>query len=77
MQKKCVAYTLRIEFKIKGFLLKKKVFDKMKDNILPSYTSNFFLRNVLKKNDSIVKLQDIYGKKATFSNSLNYLENNK
>jgi hypothetical protein len=41
----------------------KKVFDKMKDNFVENYTTNFFLRNVLKKDNDIVKLQDIYGKK--------------
>lgn len=46
----------------------KIVYDKMQENILSSYTSNFFLRNVLKNNDSIFKLQDIYGKKAKLSN---------
>lgn len=41
----------------------KKVFDKMKDNVISNYTTDFFLRNVLKKDTTIVKLQDIYGKR--------------
>jgi hypothetical protein len=41
----------------------KKVYDKMKDNFIENYTANFFLRNVLRKGDAVVKLQDIYGKK--------------
>jgi CarboxypepD_reg-like domain len=41
----------------------KKVYDSMNENILSNYTIDFFLRNVLKKDDSIIKLQDIYGKK--------------
>jgi hypothetical protein len=41
----------------------KKVFDKMGENSIPNYTSNFFLRNVLKNDNTIVKLQDAYGKR--------------
>ena len=41
----------------------KKVFDKMQTNFISNYTSNFFLRNVLKNDDTIVKLQDVYGKR--------------
>jgi len=41
----------------------KKVYDKMKDNYLKNYTVNFFLRNVLQKDNEIIVLQDINGKK--------------
>jgi hypothetical protein len=41
----------------------KKVFDKYYENMAPNYTVNFFLRNVLKKDNDVVKLQDVYGKK--------------
>lgn len=41
----------------------KKVFDKMGSNFISNYTSNFFLRNVLKNDNAIVKLQDVYGKR--------------
>lgn len=41
----------------------KKVFDKMQTNFISNYTSNFFLRNVLKNDDTIVKLQDVYGRR--------------
>jgi hypothetical protein len=40
----------------------------MSNNIISNYTTDFFLRNVLKKNDSIVKLQDIFGKKTFLPN---------
>lgn len=40
----------------------KKVYSKLKDNYLPSYTSNFFLRNVLKKDNTTILLQDIFAK---------------
>ncbi|MFH7000390.1 carboxypeptidase-like regulatory domain-containing protein [Flavobacterium sp. FlaQc-57] len=41
----------------------KKVYAKMKDNyILEPYNENFFLRCILKRNDEIARLQDIYGK---------------
>lgn len=42
----------------------KKVFDKMSVNLLKDYTTNFFLRNVLKKDSTIVSLQDVYGKRS-------------
>lgn len=42
----------------------KKVYDKMADNYISNYTSNFFLRNVLKKDNSIIVLQDIYAKRG-------------
>jgi hypothetical protein len=42
----------------------KKVYDKMADNYISNYTSNFFLRNVLKKDNSIVVLQDIHAKRG-------------
>jgi hypothetical protein len=41
----------------------KKVYDKMGENSIPNYISNFFLRNVLKIDNTIVKLQDLYGKR--------------
>ena len=41
----------------------KKVYDKIGENIISNNTSNFFLRNVLKKDDDIITLQDIYGKR--------------
>lgn len=41
----------------------KKVYEKNNDNFIQNYTSNFFLRNVLKKEDNIVKIQDIHGKR--------------
>ncbi len=44
----------------------KKVYDKMNENILSNYSIDFFLRNVLKKDDSIIKLQDIYGKRGYY-----------
>ena len=40
----------------------KKVYDKMKDNYLPNYTVNFFLRDILKKGNGIVILQDVHAK---------------
>ncbi|MGQ7945163.1 hypothetical protein [Flavobacterium sp. WC2509] len=40
----------------------KKVFEKFKDNYLPNYTINFFLRNTLKKNNTTIVLQDVYAK---------------
>jgi hypothetical protein len=42
----------------------KKVYAKMADNYISNYTSNFFLRNVLKKEDSTIVLQDIYAKRG-------------
>lgn len=41
----------------------KKALDKWSGNLISNYTSNFFLRNVLRSDSVIVKLQDIYGKK--------------
>jgi hypothetical protein len=49
----------------------KKVYDKMADNYISNYTSNFFLRNVLKKDNSIVVLQDIHGKRGKNANPKN------
>lgn len=41
----------------------KKVYAKMKENYISEpYNENFFLRCVLKRNDEIARLQDIYGK---------------
>lgn len=51
----------------------KKVYDKMDENSISNYTLNFFLRNVLKNNNTIVKLQDVYGKR----NKNNTEKNNK
>ena len=48
----------------------KKVFDRMSDNLLKDYTTDFFLRNVLKKDSTIVSLQDLYGKRSR-SNDIN------
>lgn len=47
----------------------KKVYDKMNDNFIKEYTVNFFLRSVLKKEDSIIILQDIQGKRGKYDNS--------
>lgn len=52
----------------------KKVYDKMEDNYMKNYTSNFFLRNVLKKDNDIIVLQDIHGKRGKNSNPKNPLE---
>jgi hypothetical protein len=41
----------------------KKVFDKIGENYISNYTINFFLRNLLKRDDNIVKLQDISAKR--------------
>ena len=41
----------------------KKVFDKRDENLIKDYTTDFFLRNVLKKDSTIVSLQDVYGKR--------------
>jgi hypothetical protein len=35
----------------------------MNSNFILNYTSNFFLRNVLKTDNTIAKLQDVYGKR--------------
>jgi hypothetical protein len=48
-------------FNIEPFM--KKVYDKDDDNSLSNFTIDFFLRSVLKLNDSIVKLQDFSGKR--------------
>lgn len=49
----------------------KKVYDKMGENYISNYTSNFFLRNVLKKDNSIVVLQDINAKRGKNANPKN------
>lgn len=49
----------------------KKVYDKMNDNFIKEYTANFFLRSVLKNEDSIIILQDIQGKRGKYDNSKN------
>lgn len=41
----------------------KKVFDKIGDNYISNYTVNFFLRNILKRDNNVVKLQDISAKR--------------
>lgn len=41
----------------------KKVYDKFQDNLLQNYTLNFFLRNVFKKDQVNILLQDIYARK--------------
>jgi hypothetical protein len=48
----------------------KKVFDKWNDNMATNYTANFFLRNVLKKGNEVVKLQDIHAKKNRNTNQI-------
>lgn len=53
-------------------LFVKKAYDKIGENYISNYTSNFFLRNVLKKDSSIVVLQDIHAireKSANIKNS--------
>lgn len=52
----------------------KKVYDKMNDNFIQNYTSNFFLRNVLKKDDDIIVLQDVHGKRKKNVSLKNPLE---
>lgn len=52
----------------------KKVYDKMADNYIKNYTSNFFLRNVLKKDNDIIVLQDIHGKRDKNVSQKNPLE---
>lgn len=49
----------------------KKVYDKMGENYISNYTSNFFLRNVLKKDSTIVVLQDIHAKRGKTANPKN------
>lgn len=41
----------------------KKVFDRMGENFIKDYTTDFFLRNVLKKDTMLVSLQDLSGKR--------------
>ncbi|MFA9188915.1 hypothetical protein AAGV33_14110 [Flavobacterium sp. FBOR7N2.3] len=51
----------------------KKVYDKFQDNLLQNYTLNFFLRNVFKKDQVNILLQDIYARKnknASLKNNL-------
>ena len=52
----------------------KKVYGKMAENYISNYTSNFFLRNVLKKDNSIVVLQDIHAKRGKNANTKNSSE---
>lgn len=40
-----------------------KVYDRIKDNLIGNYTIDFFLRNVLKKENEPIVLQDLSGKK--------------
>lgn len=57
--------TIELEEVIVGgeMAIMKKAYAKMKENyILEPYNENFFLRCVLKRNDELVRLQDIYGK---------------
>ena len=57
--------TIELEEVVVGgeMAIMKKVYAKMKENyILEPYNENFFLRCVLKRNDELVRLQDIYGK---------------
>lgn len=49
----------------------KKVYDKFDENALQSYTIDFFLRNVFKKKQAIILLQDIYARKNQGQNSKN------
>ena len=51
----------------------KKVYDRFQDNLLQNYTLNFFLRNVLKKDQTNILLQDIYARKNKNSNQKNNL----
>jgi hypothetical protein len=52
----------------------KRVYDKMAGNYTAKYTSSFFLRNVLKKENSIVVLQDIHAKRGKNSFPKNFSE---
>ncbi|MFH6969411.1 carboxypeptidase-like regulatory domain-containing protein [Flavobacterium sp. FlaQc-28] len=57
--------TIELEEVVVGgeMAIMKKVYAKMKENyILEPYNENFFLRCVLKRNDELMRLQDIYGK---------------
>lgn len=49
----------------------KKVYSKMGENYISNYTANFFLRNVLKRDNSIVVLQDINAKRGKNDNLKN------
>lgn len=49
----------------------KKVYGKMGENYISNYTANFFLRNVLKRDNSIVVLQDINAKRGKNDNLKN------
>jgi hypothetical protein len=44
----------------------KKVYEKIPENFITNYSSDYFLRNVLKKDSIIVKLQDIYMRRNKF-----------
>jgi hypothetical protein len=46
----------------------KKVYDKFYDNLLQNYTIDFFLRNVFKKDQVNILLQDIYARKNQKAN---------
>lgn len=52
----------------------KKVYGKIGENYISNYTSNFFLRNVLKKDNSVVVLQDIHAKRGKNTNPKNPIE---
>ena len=47
----------------------KKVYDRMSENFNANFSSDIFLRNVLKKDSSIVKLQDIYIRRNRFNDN--------
>lgn len=49
----------------------KKVYGKMGENYISNYTANFFLRNVLIKDNNIVMLQDIHAKRGKNANPKN------
>ena len=49
----------------------KKVYGKMGENYISNYTANFFLRNILKRDNSIVVLQDINAKRGKNDNLKN------
>lgn len=51
----------------------KKVYDKFQDNLLQNYTLNFFLRNVFKKDQVNILLQDIYARKNKNASQKNNL----
>lgn len=52
----------------------KKVYAKMGENYVSNYTANFFLRNVLRKDNSIVVLQDLHAKRGKNANPKNLNE---